>query len=96
MLYKIAIRKFDFRLQKFINFLSFDGVRFKPEPPTQFSHWLVYALGSYRNSPFVTGSWSSTKTEILNYEAKEWSQAADYPFSDGIRFIQYKFWKILI
>ena len=43
------------------------------------------ALASYRNSPFVTGDFNGLpnglKTEILDYEAGEWSSAADYPFS---------------
>ena len=51
----------------------FDGVNFKVEPSSQFNH--TEALGSYRRSPFVTGS----KTEILNYENGQWNQAADYP-----------------
>jgi len=65
---------------------SFDGKTFKTEPSSKFSHAYVYALGSYRKSPFVTGHGSSTnglKTEILNYKAGYWYQADDYPFSDG-------------
>ena len=49
------------------------------------------ALGSYQNSPFVTGHYSSTnglKTEILNYDSEEWKQLADYPFSNGDRYVQ--------
>ena len=45
-------------------------------------------IGSYKNSPFVTGHDSSSngaKTEILNYGAQEWEQADDYPF--GNRYI---------
>ena len=48
------------------------------------------ALGSYRNSPFVTGQDSSTnglKTEILNYGAQNWQQVADYPFSNRDRYV---------
>ena len=48
------------------------------------------ALGSYRNSPFVTGHYDYTngfKTEILDYEAGEWTQKADYPFSNGDRYV---------
>ena len=52
-----------------------------------FSHWHVNALGSYRNSPFVTGSINSLltgfKTEILDYKGRKWIQAKDYPFSNG-------------
>ena len=54
------------------------------------------ALGSYRNSPFVTGHHSSTnglKTEILNYGSKEWEQAGDYPFSNGNRYVSNDFMK---
>ena len=49
------------------------------------------ALGSYRNSPFVTGGNPSAtnglKTEILNYSLGEWVQADDYPFSNGDRYV---------
>ena len=51
------------------------------------------ALGSYRNSPFVTGQDSSTnglKTEILNYGSGVWEQADDYPFSNG-KLIFYRY-----
>ena len=58
------------------------------------------ALGSYRNSPFVTGHHSPTgsnrlvgtplnglETEILDYEAGKWEQADDYPYSAGDRYV---------
>ena len=48
------------------------------------------ALGSYRNSPFVTGDLSSSAgltTEILDYEEKKWEQAAEYPYSNGFRYV---------
>ena len=48
------------------------------------------ALGSYRNSPFVTGHYSNDnglKTEILDYEAGEWKGAVDYPFSNKDRCV---------
>jgi len=65
---------------------SYDGESFKTEPSTKYSHYDVYALGSYRDSPFVTGdSWHDTdglKTEILDYDAGQWNQADDYPFSN--------------
>ena len=54
------------------------------------------ALGSYRNSPFVTGHNSATnglKTEILNYESKEWEQAGDYPFSNRYWYVSQDFMK---
>ena len=68
------------------NFFSFDGTNFKSEASSKFPHLYVLALGSYQNSPFVTGHNSNTdglKTEILDYEAGEWRQAADFPFSNG-------------
>ena len=46
------------------------------------------ALGSYKDSPFVTGSWgphSNLETEILDYGARAWVQYPDkfYPFTNG-------------
>ena len=41
-------------------------------------------MGSYRNSPFVTGSDTGSgklKTEILDYKAKKWTEVKDYPFT---------------
>ena len=69
---------------KIIHIFSFDGTNFITEPSSKFPHWDVWALGNYRNSPFVTGHDSSTnglKTEILDYKAGEWKQGADYPFA---------------
>ena len=63
---------------------------FKSEPSSKFSHF-VLALGSYRNSPFVTGHDSATnglKTEILDYDAGQWNEEVDYPFSNGDRYIR--------
>ena len=70
--------------------LRFNGTSFKNEPSSKYSHKRVYALGSYRNSPFVTGSYYSTnganlKTEILDYKAGKWIQVKDYPFSNSDR-----------
>ena len=68
----------------------YNGETFKTEPSSKYSHSRVYALGSYRNSPFVTGHDSSTnglKTEILDHDAGQWNDAEDYPFSIGDRFI---------
>ena len=51
----------------------------------------MHALGSYRQSAFVTGNYFSInglKTEILDYNAgwnAKWNQADDYPFSNGDR-----------
>ena len=49
------------------------------------------ALGSYRNSPFITGDSSNSnglKTEVLNHSAGIWVQAPDYPFSNGDRYVR--------
>jgi len=67
----------------------FDGdyENFKTEPSSIFEHERVNALGSYRKSPFVTGSYLSStdglKTEILDRAAGQWNQVADYPFTNG-------------
>ena len=54
------------------------------------------SLGSYRQSPFITGNdhyWTETglKTEILDYDAGKWKEAADYPFSSGDRYLKRLF-----
>ena len=70
--------------------LRFDGVNFKKEVSSLFPHLNVWALGSYKNSPFVTGQDSSVnglKTEILAYAAGKWVDAPDFPFSNGDGFI---------
>ena len=74
-------------------FSSFNGETFKTEPSSKFPHGYVYALGSYRNSPFVTGHYSTNglKTEILNYGSEEWVQADDYPFSNGNMYVSKDF-----
>ena len=77
-------------LKRLKNFFSFDGTNFKSEASSQFPHFYVLVLGSYRNSPFVTGQNSAIngiKTEILDYEAGEWKQSADYPFTNGNRYV---------
>ena len=58
------------------------------------------SLGSYRDSPFVTGSfgrgtaWDSpvdgVETEILDYASGTWVQAEDYPFSASDRYVLFK------
>ena len=71
-------------------FSSFNGETFKTEASTKYPHEYVLALGSYRNSPFVTGQMSSTnglKTELLNHGAGEWEEKPDYPFSSGERYV---------
>ena len=73
---------------------SFNGETFKTEASTKFLHQNVMALGSYRNSPFVTGHGSSTngfKTEILNYKSGNWEEGTEYPFSNGNRYVSNNF-----
>ena len=58
------------------------------------------SLGSYRGSPFVTGSfatgtaWNSpvdgVETEILDYASGTWVRGADYPFSPTGRYVLFK------
>ena len=67
-------------------FSRFNGITFKTEPSSKFSHRYTYALGSYRNSPFVTGRYSSfygLETEILDYKSKKWTEVKDYPFASS-------------
>ena len=55
-------------------------------------------LGSYRNSPFITGGFggddgraiSGLETEILDYASGTWVQAEDYPFSSWDRYVLLK------
>ena len=89
--HKNVIRKFLKKLKEIADrtFSSFDGATFKTEASSKFPHNSVRALGSYRNSPFVTGHDSSTNgltTEILDYEQGEWEQESDYPFSNNNRY----------
>ena len=79
------------------HFSSWDGETFKNEPLTAFTHYLAMALGSYRDSPFVTGSFATgpgldspvdgVETEILDYASGTWVQADDYPFSETGRYV---------
>ena len=67
----------------------FDGTTFKNEASSEYPHMYVLDLGSYKGSPFVTGSMDppyGVKTEILDYDAGQWKSAADYPFSDQNRY----------
>ena len=65
-------------------FSRFNGISFKTEPSSMFEHKYANALGSYRNSPFITGSYSlGLQTEILDYKAKKWTQVTDYPFTSN-------------
>ena len=54
----------------------------KIEPDTKISHGGANWLGSYRDSPFVTGSegvQNAFATEILDYKNGNWIQVEDYP-----------------
>ena len=75
-------------------FFRFNGETFKTEASSKFPHYYVLALGSYLNSPFVTGdnngfNNNGLKTEILDLEAKEWVQLADYPFSNSNKYVDF-------
>ena len=85
-----AIRKFErdiFFIKTVSSRFNGDFENFKSEPSSNFPHYRVNALGSYRKSPFVTGSYRSSidglKTEILDRTAGQWNQVADYPFTNG-------------
>ena len=41
-------------------------------------------LGSYKGSPFVTGSWSphNIKTELVDYDSNQWMEVADFPYAE--------------
>ena len=67
------------------SFFRFDGNNFKTEPSSNYPHREVTTLGSYKGMPFVTGSGypDNKKTEILDYNSKQWNVVADYPFSSG-------------
>ena len=54
------------------------------------------SLGSYRDSPFVTGGYAGfagavdgLETEILDYASGTWVQAEDYPFSRNDRYVLF-------
>ena len=74
-------------------FSSWNGETFQTEPSTTFTHRLTNSLGSYRDSPFITGSFgeglvpSGLETEILDYASGTWDQAEDYPFSENDRYV---------
>ena len=73
-----------FKLTK--RFSRFNGVSFQTESSSTFPHEAVLNLGSYRQSPFVTGGKSlayGLKTEIFDRSAEEWIQADDYPFANS-------------
>ena len=66
-----------------LNILRFDGTLFKTEKPSTHHHRLTYALGIYKEQPFVTGSHYpyNKQTEIMNYGSQQWNVVAEYPFS---------------
>ena len=71
-----------------MTFLRFDGNSFKLESSSNYPHTYVNVLGVYKGAPFVTGSYNdlpNKKTEILDYDSKQWNILADYPFSSGDR-----------
>ena len=54
------------------------------------------SLGSYRDSPFVTGSFATgtaavdgLETEILDYASGTWVQGEDYPFAEYGRYVLF-------
>ena len=71
--------------------LSFDGTTFKEEASSSYSHDKAGALSIYKGSAFITGggnlihdyvsTWFHAKTEILDYEAKQWNSAENYPYA---------------
>ena len=69
--------------QDFTVLSRFDGNSFKEESSSNHPHSRTNVLGVYKGAPFVTGSYTpaNKKTEILDYAAKQWNLAADYPFS---------------
>ena len=72
------------------NTFSYDGTTLTTEASSTFPHGKTYALGNYKDSPFITGrdaSSSGLKTEILNYQTSTWVEKDDYPFSSN-RFVR--------
>ena len=65
-------------------YCRFDGNTIQSEASSNFPHARVGALGSYQNSPFVTGHSyeSGVKTEILDFETNTWVEADDFPFTN--------------
>ena len=73
-----------FRFDPFHVYLCprFDGILFENRTDSAYPHESTYALGSYRNAPFITGGSWSVKTELFNFESNQWLEQADFP---GIR-----------
>ena len=68
-------------------FLSFDGEDFGIVQDSHYSHLMSFGLGNYRGAAFTTGcdhygKNCFNKTEILNMQTLEWSEAPDYPFAE--------------
>ena len=62
----------------------------KRDASSQFCHYNVLALGSYRESPFVTVNDALSerlKAEIHNIGTEKREQVADFPFSNGDRWV---------
>ena len=96
---EVASREWQYKSNNSLqnHFSSWDGETFKTEAPTVFTHYLAMSLGSYRDSPFVTGSSAygsvaqdGLETEILDYASGTWVQAEDYPFSRNDRYVLEK------
>ena len=53
----------------------------KKEISSDYKHGEVESLASYKQSPFVTGSFDPTnsKTELLNISKMQWETKADFP-----------------
>ena len=68
-----------------IYFLSFDGDKFETVGSSKCDHDYTYGMANYRESPMTTGSYFNShcyvKTEIYNFESKQWNDAPDYPLS---------------
>ena len=66
-------------------FLSFDGDKFETFAASTCDHDSTYGLANYRGKPMITGSWynpnCSIKTEIYDFESKQWKNALDYPYN---------------
>ena len=74
-------------LSRFNGDLTFSGAvhaGFNQEPSSAHAHRWALGLGSYKSTPFVTGSWSpnNLKTEWFDAQANQWTEAPDYPFTE--------------
>ena len=60
---------------------SFDGLNFVPEAETSYNHSFTNSLGSYNETPFITGSSRNVKTEIFDPKSDSWTLSVDFPFA---------------